>query len=316
MSGNDILFKTCALVGAGTLASLGLGLLSAVRYQLHRSTLHRYRHGKEPWVLVTGASDGIGLAFAHQFAQSGFNVILHGRTEAKLKRIQAEFEQKYSDRIFKIFVLDATTPPGPEFDRAVLDAVKDLRLTALVHNAAGSGGSQVEANVIEDVTSREIEGWINVNVRFMSHLTRLLLPILLQNQPGLLIFMSSAAADFTTPNFGLYTGAKAFVEGFSRVLALEMKVKGHDLEVKTISTGMVATASSGWSEKDISFSRPSTTDFVKSTLKTIGYNSVKVTPYIGHRLQFAFFNSLPSWAQEKMVMSSGQKVRDKMAKRN
>lgn len=56
MNRNDMLYKVCALVGAGTLVSVGLGILSTIRYQLHRSNLQRYHHGKEPWVLITGAS--------------------------------------------------------------------------------------------------------------------------------------------------------------------------------------------------------------------------------------------------------------------
>ncbi|KAK6386136.1 hypothetical protein LTS17_001711 [Exophiala oligosperma] len=315
MNRNDMLYKVCALVGAGTLVSVGLGILSTIRYQLHRSNLQRYHHGKEPWVLITGASDGIGLAFVHQFAQSGFNVILHGRNEAKLNKVLTQMQQNYSDRIFKILVLDAATPPGPEFDRAVLDAVENLRLTVLVHNVAGSGASQPVMTFYEELPSQEVEGWINVNVRFVSHLTHLLLPILLQNQPGLMIFMSSAAADFTSPGLALYTSSKAFVEALARVLAMEMKVGGHDVEVKTISTGMVATAGSGRNEKDISFTVPNTTNFVKSTLNTIGYGDVKVIPYLGHRLQFGFLRSLPYWVKEKMLLYYTQMAKDQMNKR-
>lgn len=233
-----------------------------------------------------------------------------------MDKVLTQLQQKYSDRTFKTFVLDAATPPGPEFDRAVLDAVKNLRLTVLVHNAAGSGAIQPEMTFFEELPSQEIEGWLNINIRFVSHLTRLLLPILLQNRPGLMIFMSSAAADFTTPSLALYTGSKAFVEALARVLALEMKVKGQDVEVKTISTGMVATASSGRSEKDISFTMPSTTDFVKSTLNTIGYRDVKVIPYLGHRLQFGFINSLPHWVKEKMMLYYTQKAKDQMDRRS
>jgi 17beta-estradiol 17-dehydrogenase / very-long-chain 3-oxoacyl-CoA reductase len=54
-----------------------------------RDTLSRYL-SRETWAIVTGGSDGIGLAMARRLAQRGFNVLVTGRNEEKLKRVVEE----------------------------------------------------------------------------------------------------------------------------------------------------------------------------------------------------------------------------------
>ena len=130
-----------------------------------------------------------------------------------------------------------------------------------------------------------VRGWINVNARFSTHLTRLLLPLLVKHQPGLMLFANSGVTEMTVPGLSLYTGTKSYIEALARCLKLEMKMKGHDIEMKSLITGTVATASSGRSEKDVSFTMPTTQAFVKASLDKVGYNSSKITPWFGHFVQ-------------------------------
>lgn len=309
------LYTTCAIVGASTLGYLGLQTLSALRYHLHSSKLQRYHHGSEAWALVTGASDGIGLAFANELAEQGFNVILHGRNEAKLKKVLSELEPKYKTS-FKVLVLDATTPAGPKFDETVLSVVKGLNLTVLIHNVAGDGGVEVQMPWFESISATKCDGYINVNARFPTQLTRLLLPQLVKSQPGLMIFVSSAVTELTTPGVGLYTATKHYVEAFTKCLDLELRLNGHDIELKSLTTGMVATASSGRNEKDASFTMPTTRTFVKASLGKVGWGSPRITPYFGHWVQFGMFKKLPHWLQETLITRMSRKVQEQMAKKN
>ncbi|KIW90114.1 uncharacterized protein Z519_09545 [Cladophialophora bantiana CBS 173.52] len=310
------IYNVCAVVGASTIGYFGFQLASALRFQLHASKLQRYHHGPDPWALVSGASDGIGLAFVRAFAARGFNVVLHGRNEAKLEKIIAELQQQYKTTSFRTLVLDAGTPASPAFDETVLAAVKDINLTVVVHNVAGSGDPKFDMALFEDIPARLCDGWINVNARFTTHLTRLLLPILLQNQPGLMLFVSSAVTEVTAPYTSLYTGTKCYIEGLAKCLRLEMALKGHDVEMMALLTGTVATASSGRSDADISFTMPSTSAFVKASLDKVGWGSPRVTPWIGHGLQFGFMKMLPAWARDQMLLRIVKKVQDGVAKRD
>ncbi|KIW81640.1 hypothetical protein Z517_04666 [Fonsecaea pedrosoi CBS 271.37] len=308
------LYNVCAVVGASTLGYAGLQLASALRFHLHASKLQRYHHGTDPWVLITGASDGIGLAFAQAFAQRGFNVVLHGRNAAKLDKIVADLKRRFPTTGFRTLALDATTPPGPVFDETVLAAVKDCNLTVVVHNVAGSGEPQFEMTLFTEMPARQCDGWINVNARFTTHMTRLLLPILQQRQPGLMLFVSSAVTELTTPYVSLYTGVKAFIEAFAGVLNIEMTFSGQDVEIMSLVTGTVATASSGRSDADISFTMPSTHTYAKAVLDKVGVGRPKITPYIGHAVQLGIFHMLPGWLRVQILSRIVKKTETKAAK--
>ncbi|OAP65132.1 hypothetical protein AYL99_01104 [Fonsecaea erecta] len=312
------LYNVCAIVGASTIGYLGYQLASALQFHLHSSKLQRYHHGTDPWALITGASDGIGLAFVNAFAQRGFNVVLHGRNGAKLDKIVAGLKTQYPSTSFRTLVLDAGTPATPEtrFDETVLAAVQGLNLTVVVHNVAGSGDPKFDMKLFADFSARECDGWINVNARFTTHLTRLLLPGLQQRQPGLMLFVSSAVTELATPYVSLYTAVKCYIEGLAKCLKMEMALGGHDVEVMSFTTGTVATASSGRSEKDISFTMPSTSTFVKAALDKVGVGSPKVSPYIGHSLQVGFMQLLPAWARDQMLLRLTAKVRNAVEKRD
>ena len=55
-------------------------------YFLRPSSVKRYLHGRAPYAIVTGATDGIGRATAAELVTRGFNLILHGRNEEKMQR--------------------------------------------------------------------------------------------------------------------------------------------------------------------------------------------------------------------------------------
>ncbi|KAK3185944.1 hypothetical protein K4F52_005399 [Lecanicillium sp. MT-2017a] len=84
-----------------------------IRIYLLPSRFDRYAHrapdGSPPWAMVTGASDGIGLAFAGELASRGFNVVLHGRNPDKLARVMADLQARNPERTFRIVIADAAT---------------------------------------------------------------------------------------------------------------------------------------------------------------------------------------------------------------
>ena len=98
------------------------------------SNLPIYLHSESgSWALVTGASDGIGQAFAAELLNRGFNVLLHGRNQSKLERVKAELQALHSKQV-DIVVADAS---GQDDNyKIVTRKVEQLpgRLTMLVNN--------------------------------------------------------------------------------------------------------------------------------------------------------------------------------------
>jgi 17beta-estradiol 17-dehydrogenase / very-long-chain 3-oxoacyl-CoA reductase len=80
-------------------------------YFFHQSTLQRYSKTSSdklrPWAFVSGSSDGIGLATARTLLSRGFDVLIHGRNETKLKGISEKLQEEFSGRKIAYVVADA-----------------------------------------------------------------------------------------------------------------------------------------------------------------------------------------------------------------
>jgi 17beta-estradiol 17-dehydrogenase / very-long-chain 3-oxoacyl-CoA reductase len=238
-----LVLKSLAAFGAFAVARLTYS--AAYRFYqlfLRRSTFPRYI-SKDPnhqsWALVTGASDGIGKAFAHELCARGANVILHGRNETKLRRVKEELIVAYPNRSIEIAVADASQYDSKEAIAKIVHLVSSLlpggRLSVVVNNVGGAN-SLIGHGVfhrLEDTTLDEIDTLININARFPTLLTTALLPILTssENGPALIINVGSVAGVVDLPYTLVYSATKAFNLSFSGSLAAEMKTEGHDIEV-------------------------------------------------------------------------------------
>lgn len=242
---------------AATTPLIALGTISATltAYRLARflyvylrpSSLPRYLHankdGQSAWALVTGASNGIGLQLTTELARRGFNVVLHGRNASKLENVKTDLEAQFPQREFKLVILDACAT-GDVLHQGIERLTKEvsgLNLTVLINNAGGTPPSSTLYQVLERNSPAATDGWIDLNVRFMMHLTTALLPVLKRNEPALVMSIGSMAEE-GSPYLSLYAGAKGFVTSWSKGLGREMRAEGRDVEVLGIRTGKVTGA--------------------------------------------------------------------------
>jgi len=91
---------------------------------------------EKPWVLVTGASDGIGAEYCRQLATYGFNICLVSRTLSKLQAVEADIK-KISKVKTKLIVADFSAPDAtnPKFFKDLLSQVVDLDIAIVIANA-------------------------------------------------------------------------------------------------------------------------------------------------------------------------------------
>ncbi len=169
-------------------------------------------HGKT--VLITGASSGIGEAFAQQLAEAGANLILTARSRDRLETLAGDLRKSNPVNI-SIVVADLADPAGPqsvfrEVERA------GLKVDLLINNA-GFGQVGDFAHVPLD---RQME-MIQVNVSALVVLTHLFLQEMLQRRSGAIVNVASTASFQAVPYFAIYAATKAFVLTFSEALHLE-----------------------------------------------------------------------------------------------
>jgi NAD(P)-dependent dehydrogenase (short-subunit alcohol dehydrogenase family) len=190
---------------------------------------------KQRIILVTGAGDGIGRQAALTYAHFGAQLVLVGRTESKLRTVQAEIEAKGGApaHVITFDLLHATPPQYQQLAEQLAESVPHL--DGVLHNAGLLG-------VIAPLAQFPVETWqqvmqVNVNAAFM--LTQVLLPLLLKSNAASMIFTSSSVGRVGRANWGAYAVSKFATEGMMQVLAAEYKDR--HLRVNCINPGATRT---------------------------------------------------------------------------
>ncbi len=307
------LYDVSALVGLFTIAFIGYRIFTILQFLFHSSTLYRYAHNpnpglelerqlSKPWALVTGASDGVGRGLAEELCSRGFHVVLHGRPGAKLEKVKYDLEREFNADV-RLLALDASAASTwSKFDQAVQRVLDGINLTVLINNLGGPGGVTPEWASITERTLQDDDTMIDVNLRFMTHLTRVVLPILVKNSPALIMNVSSAGDFLPMPWTGVYAGGKAYVKQYSHSLRVELKAEGKEVECVSLTTGKVATGGSGRTGADEAFDTPTSRRYAKAVLDKVGYDSPAYAPYYGHYLGLEMMHFLPrSWVDTMMT---------------
>ncbi|MFN8524184.1 MAG: SDR family oxidoreductase [Chloroflexota bacterium] len=181
--------------------------------------------------LVTGASSGIGEAFARELAARGADLVVCGRDSARLNAVAAEIKAAYDVRV--------TAHPLDLAERGAAERLHSLVLAAgvtpsvLVNNA----GLGVLGGFRTAPLAVQLE-MIRVNVEALVALTGLFVPAMAARREGAVINVASAAAFQPLPNFAVYAASKAFVVSFSE--ALWQECRGSGLRVLAVCPGPVS----------------------------------------------------------------------------
>jgi len=169
--------------------------------------------------LITGASGGIGEAFARKMAASGYNVILVARSADKLHALEQELAATYT--------ITATGLPSDLTDVAAPQAIYDtlqaqaLTVDVLINNAGyATYGKFHEAELQKELNM------IQLNITTLVDLTHRFLPGMVARKRGRILNVASTAAFQAGPLMAVYYASKAFVLSFSEALANELADTG------------------------------------------------------------------------------------------
>lgn len=174
---------------------------------------------KDKTALITGASSGIGAAFARELAARGANLILVARRLERLQKLSTELTEKHGSEV-TVVDLDLTADSAVESLRNKIDKL-GLKVDLLVNNAgfATSGGFETE-----DLEKALNE--IDLNVKALVSLTHTFIPPMLEKKSGAVINVASTAAFQPVPTMAVYGATKAFVLSFSEALWAEFDDRG------------------------------------------------------------------------------------------
>jgi uncharacterized protein len=180
------------------------------------------------FALITGASRGLGMAFARALAQRHCNLVLVARSAESLSSFASELRRTKPIAVVALAMDLATPGAGQKLAQALSDS--DLQVNLLVNNAGfGLRGDFRNLDV-----SRQIE-MLRLNNEAIAELTYSLLPSLLEQRHKGIINVSSTAGFQPIPYAAMYSATKAFLTTFS--LALEQELRACDVTVVTVCPG-------------------------------------------------------------------------------
>lgn len=183
--------------------------------------------------LVTGASKGIGRAYALELARRGARLVLLARSESDLRALAAEIREVHGEPEPEVITGDLAAPDGPE---RIVTELRDrgLSVDLLLNNAgAGSTGPFLRRPIGPQL------GTVGLNVTGLLALTHALGADMVARGSGGIINVSSTAAFQPMPFQATYAGTKAFVLSFTEALAEELR--GTGVHVMAAHPGAVAT---------------------------------------------------------------------------
>ncbi len=188
-----------------------------------------------PWAVVTGASDGIGRAFAEQLAAGGVSAVLVARRAAVLERLAAQLRRL--DVAVRVVPADLSDVDAV---RAVDEATRDLDV-GLVVAAAGFGTSGPMLGNALDVELNLVD----VNCRAVAALAHVFGARLQRRGRGGLVLLSSLVAFQGVPRAANYAATKAYVQTLAEGLRVELGPAGVDVVACApgpVSSGFAARA--------------------------------------------------------------------------
>lgn len=182
--------------------------------------------------LITGASSGLGVEFAHLFARDGHDVALMARSEDKLRALADELTKKHGIDAH-VFPADLSDPSASDKLFAATQA-RGLEVEYLVNNAGvGSTGPFLDQPLEREAAQ------IELNVTTLVKLCHLYGRPMVQRGSGRILNVASTAAFQAGPYMATYYASKAFVLSFSEALAHELRP--HGVTVTAHCPGATAT---------------------------------------------------------------------------
>ncbi len=181
--------------------------------------------------LITGATSGIGEATARLLAANNFNLILCGRRQDRLDKLEAELSKAASITTLSFDVRD---------QQAVASAIASLpdawkSIDVLVNNAGNAHG-------LDPIQNGSIEDWdamIDINVKGLLYVSKAVLPVMTERKSGHIINLGSIAGKEVYPNGNVYCASKFAVDALTRGMRIDLNAFG--IKVTSINPGMVET---------------------------------------------------------------------------
>jgi 17beta-estradiol 17-dehydrogenase / very-long-chain 3-oxoacyl-CoA reductase len=227
-------------------------------------------------------------------AKKGLSLVLISRTESKLQDVKKEIEGKNYDGVSVSYVVCDYSKFDKVAQSKVADALKDVEIGVLINNV---GVSYRYPMFFHELTNDEVQDLMTMNIESTVWMTRMVLDGMVARKRGAIVNISSGSAMYTLPLLAEYSGAKSFIEKFSRAINAEYKGKGVTCQCQI--PFYVATKLAKMRK---SMMVPTATEYVALGMKWVGYTDAVASPFLLHAIQGWILDCLPDFLVSKGIM--------------
>lgn len=241
-----------------------------------------------PTAVVTGASSGIGKAFAEELAGRGISLVLLGRRSDTLAQLAQSLIQRYEVSVTTL-AIDLSEPDAPE---AVLRAVGVREVGLLICSAGfGTSGQFIDATIADEV------GMVHVNCRSLMALTWHFGRRFAAQRRGGIVLMSSLVGFQGVPRAAHYAATKAYVQSLAEGLHHELRPLG--VSVIASAPGPVHSGFAQRAKMSMGLAqRPEVV--AASTLTALGKRATVRPGWLSLALEWSL-KPLPRWGRVRMM---------------
>lgn len=252
-------------IGILTLLPLSIKAIKSLYYYLRARSPSKIGHlyrpsvvpGQASWVVVTGATGGIGEAYCKLFAQEGLNIVAIARSPENLQQLKTQLQTLNPFIQVKLVQVDFSREYSYSIIQEKLKEVTELDVSVLVNNVG-----VLDCSLFHDLNTTKIYEYIHVNVYTQVYVTKVLIHQLVQrsktHKTAIINISSNFGKSLVFPFYSVYTGTKAFTDHFSVALGAEYP----SIDVLSSIPGMTKSKS-----KPMGYD---TDDQVKKTVRFLG----------------------------------------------
>ena len=182
----------------------------------------------DSWVLITGASEGIGKTFAEEFSKLGFNILIVLRDIHKLNKCKVSIKQVSKTSKIEWISFDFSKIELKQYQKYFIEIFSKYDISILINNVGVR-----EVQNFNEFTLDQVYNMSVINVVPQVVLTRMLIDKFLERKNrSAIINMSSSSSVYPLPNFVLYSATKVLNDYFSRGISYELQNKVDILSAK------------------------------------------------------------------------------------
>ncbi|GJQ15624.1 hypothetical protein GpartN1_g7415.t1 [Galdieria partita] len=253
------------------------------------------------WAVVTGASYGIGAAYAVELAKRGLNVALLARSIDKLRDVAQQVESKGAKS--QVISFDFAKASSEDW-KQLENQLNSLTVSVLVNNV---GVNVSLPTAFLEMEEEKMDQILQVNIVATQRITRIVVPKMVERRKGVVLFLSSGGGVLSpAPYLSVYSGTKAYENALATALAGELESSG--IIVQSVTPFFVTSEMSKIRKSSLAV--PSAARLARDSLQSVGYE-VCSNPYWFHECIATILSYLPLKLQIRYVAKLHRGLREK-----